>query len=333
MNENNTLPSVIYGTSCLGNLYEALPFKTKLEIVKECVANAPDGKVVFDTAGKYGAGLALETLGACLTELNVPIEKVTISNKLGWIRTHLIGDEPTFEKGVWRDLKNDAIQKISYDGILACYAQGNELLGIYEAQMVSVHDPDEYLAAAIDEVDMDKRYYDILGAYRALHDLKKEGRVSSVGIGSKDWKVIERISKEVDLDWVMIANSLTLHSHPVDLFYFIESLYKRGVNVINSAVFNGGFLVGSEYYNYRLVDKQTNEGKALYEWRDKFFAVCNAFNVQPAEACVNYGFKVPGVVSVSLNTTKSEKVKRNVEMVTKKIPQLFWDKLIAEGLI
>ena len=333
MKEKITLPSVIYGTSCLGNLYEALTYSTKLAIVRECVANAPDNIVTFDTAGKYGAGLALEMLGSCLSDLNVPKEKVIISNKLGWIRTPLVGDEPTFEKGVWKDLKNDAVQKISYDGILECYYQGNKLMGKYEAQMVSVHDPDEFLAAASDESDKAKRYADILEAYRALKDLKKKGLVSSVGIGSKDWRVIERISKDVDLDWVMIANSLTIHSHPKELFDFIELLYKKGVEVINSAVFNGGFLIGSDYYNYQLVDKSTEKGAALFAWRDKFFEICDSFGIKPAEACFNYGFKIPGVVAVALNTTKPEKIKMNVAMATRLIPKIFWDKLIEADLL
>ena len=333
MKEKITLPPVVYGTSCLGNLYEALPYETKLAIVKECVANAPSNIVTFDTAGKYGAGLALEMLGTCLAELNVPKEKVVISNKLGWIRTTLVGDEPTFEKGVWKDLKNDAVQKISYDGILECYHQGNELLGNYEAQMVSVHDPDEYLESATDASDKEKRYHDILEAYRALKDLKNEGKVNSVGIGSKDWKVIERISRDVDLDWVMIANSLTLYSHPKELFDFIGLLHQKGIEVINSAVFNGGFLIGSDYYNYKLVEKTTEEGKALYNWRDRFYAICESYGVKPAEACFNYGFKIPGVVAVALNTTKPEKIKLNVDMATKEIPQAFWDAIEKEGLI
>lgn len=39
--------------------------------------------VVFDCAGKYGAGLALQSLGNCLKILNVKPENVLISNKLG----------------------------------------------------------------------------------------------------------------------------------------------------------------------------------------------------------------------------------------------------------
>ena len=48
-----SLPPVIFGTSGLGNLFVALNEQTKLEIVKECF-RLSEGKVVFDSAGKYG---------------------------------------------------------------------------------------------------------------------------------------------------------------------------------------------------------------------------------------------------------------------------------------
>src|SRR5687768_9155439 len=107
------LPPVIFGTSGLGNLFIALEEEEKLNIVSECV-RLSKGKAVFDTAGKYGAGLALETLGKCLKQLNVEPENVVISNKLGWVRTKLKTKEATFEPGVWKNLKHDAVQKISY---------------------------------------------------------------------------------------------------------------------------------------------------------------------------------------------------------------------------
>src|SRR6059058_543541 len=107
------IPPIIFGTSGLGNLFVARDEATKCEIVKECITQSK-GAVVFDSAGKYGAGLALESLGKCLKKLNVKPEDVIISNKLGWVRTELKAEEPTFEPGVWKDLKYDAIQKISY---------------------------------------------------------------------------------------------------------------------------------------------------------------------------------------------------------------------------
>jgi D-threo-aldose 1-dehydrogenase len=148
MSQRVTLPKVIFGTSVLGNLYVALDDKVKLEVFTACIQYISVQKaVVFDCAGKYGAGLALESMGNCLKTLNVNPENVLISNKLGWYITNELQNcmEPTFESGVWRNLKYDAVQKISYEGILECYEQDNQLLNGYKAELVSVHDPDEYM--------------------------------------------------------------------------------------------------------------------------------------------------------------------------------------------
>jgi len=326
------LPKVIFGTSGLGNLYQSAPIEEKKEIIRQCIIHS-EGKPVFDSAGKYGAGLSLEVLGQCLGELNVDPDDVLISNKLGWYRTELSGPEPSFEKGVWVDIKHDAVQKISYSGILECFEQGNLLLGNYKAQLVSVHDPDEYLATARDESHEDELYQEVLDAYRALAELKTAGRVRAIGVGSKDWKVIRRIAADVQLDWVMVANSLTLISHPQELLDFIAELQAKGISVINSAVFNGGFLTGSDYYNYKLVDKDTVAGEALYRWRSRFFELCNEYNLQPAEACFHFGFGIPGVNSIAMNTTRPQKVKVNIDMVNEQLPEEFWDAMRKEGLI
>lgn len=82
------MPPIIFGTSCLGNLYQALYDDVKLEIIKEwfrCV----EFPVVIDTAGKYGAGLALEVIGQGLHKMGIKPNEIIISNKLGWLRTSL----------------------------------------------------------------------------------------------------------------------------------------------------------------------------------------------------------------------------------------------------
>ena len=331
-NLQDQLPAIVFGTSGLGNLYTELSFDEKLAIVRECIKHAP-GKAVFDTAGKYGAGLSLESIGKSLTQLGVAPSEVLISNKLGWYQVPLTTPEPTFEPEVWKGLNNDAVQRISYEGILDCFHQGNTLLGDYTAQLVSVHDPDEYLANAGSVEEEEERYQDILDAYRALAELKIEGKVLGIGVGAKDWKIIKRIAGDVSLDWVMIANSLTVYSHPKELIVFIEELGRKGISVINSAVFNGGFLVGSDYFNYQHIDKDTEEGKALYVWRDKFWALCAQFDILPAEACFNFGFNIAGIRSVALNTTKPEKVHNNATMAIKDIPTGFWIAMREEGLI
>jgi len=329
---NIEMPPVIFGTSSLGNLFEALTAETKLGIVKECVHLSKE-PVVFDSAGKYGAGMALEVLGQCLKQLNVGQEDVMISNKLGWLRTELKTAEPTFEPGVWKDLENDAVQKISYDGIMECFEQGNELLNGYIPQLLSVHDPDEYLATATDEQEAQQFYENILDAYEALFDLKQQGKVKGIGVGARDWRMIQRISGDVALDWVMIANSMTIKTHLRELFNFIRELHQKGVYVINSAVFHSGFLVGGDYYDYRQVKRGPPANDALFEWRKTFFEVCRDFAVKPTAACVQFALHVPGVKSIALNTSDEIRVKENLEMAELELPVEFWETLHTKGLI
>lgn len=325
------VPPIVFGTSCLGNLYEVVADETKLAIVAEILRHSP-APAVFDSAGKYGAGLALEVIGNSLRKLGVTPSQVVISNKLGWHRVPLRGAEPTFERGVWAGIQHDAESRISYEGTLQCYEQGNDLLGAgFSSQVVSVHDPDEFLAAAKTPADREKRFADVLGAYRALFELKQRGVVQAVGIGSKDWRVIREISEHVALDWVMFACSLTVYSHPPELLEFIAQLHARGVGMINSAVFHAGFLTGGAWFDYRKPDPV--QEVPLFVWRDKFLATCKKFSVKPADVCVQFGLAVPGVVSVALNTGKPERIKDNVASATNEIPPALWQALKDEGLL
>lgn len=333
VNQKIKLPGVIFGTSALGNLYVEQPESVKKEIVSECFKNSHQS-VVFDSAGKYGAGLALEMLGKILEELHIPEENVMISNKLGWLRVPLTSAEPTFEPGVWKGLAYDAVQKISYQGIIECFEQGNQLLGTrYAPQLLSVHDPDEYLAHASSEDEYNKLFKDIVEAYRALSDLKKMGKIKAIGIGSKDWKVIQKLESHITLDWIMFANSMTIMNHPLELVTFMEQLKKKGITIVNSAVFQAGFLIGGDYYDYRKIDPNSPEDVKRLQWREKFHALCLKHNITPTVACVNFAVRAPGVTSIALNTSKPEHVKGNVNSVFSHIPSDFYEEMKEKGLI
>jgi D-threo-aldose 1-dehydrogenase len=317
----------------LGNLYEAPSAETKLAISREWFAHVP-APVALDSAGKYGAGLALEVIGANLRKLGVPPERVVISNKLGWLRVPLRTPEPTFEPGVWAKLEHDAVQQIGYDGILDCWEQGCELLGApYRPQLASVHDPDEYLAAAASDDDRRRRFDDVLEAYRALDELKQRGEVRGVGVGAKNWRVIQQIAAAVELDWVMLANSLTIFRHPPELVEFVAELAARGVGVINSAVFHAGFLVGGRFFDYRPVSPDAPADRELFAWRERLFALCRRHDVAPDVACVQFALAPPGVVAVAMNTSDPAKIARNAAAVDAVVPREYWDEARAAGLI
>lgn len=325
------LPRIIFGSSALGNLYEAVPYERKRAIVGKWIHHQPEVTVI-DSAGKYGAGLALECIGSCLKDLNVDPERVLISNKLGWKRVPLGSENAKFEENVWVGIGHDAMQNFSYEGILECYEQGNELLGDYTARLVSVHDPDEYLESAKTPEEAEQFYRNILESYRALADLRASGKVLGIGVGSKDWTIIKRLFDDgVPLDWVMFANSFTLYSHPQDVADFMEQLNRARITIVNSAVFNAGFLIGSEWFDYK---KVTPEGRPeLFEWRERFNKLCNEYGITPALACCQFALSPPGVSSLALNTSKPERVADNVALVNTPIQHEFWRALKDSQLL
>jgi D-threo-aldose 1-dehydrogenase len=327
------VPPVVFGSTALGNAFQVVPDVTKLEICSKWF-DYVEPPVFIDTAGKYGAGLALEEIGKALAKFEIPPKQVVISNKLGWLRAPLRTPEPLFEQGVWMGLQHDAVQRISYDGILECWAEGGRLLGpAYQSRLASVHDPDEYLAAATSPDDRQRRFDDIRGAYRALAELKARGEVPGIGVGAKDWRSIAEIDAHVPLDWVMMANSFTVMRHPPELIAFMESLAKRNIPIINSAIFHAGFLVGGRYFDYRVVSQDNEVDRPLFAWRKSFVALCEAHGISPMHACVQFGKAGPGVVAVALNTSHPDRIEDNVKAVLEPVPPQFWASLKEEGLI
>jgi len=325
------IPPVIFGSSAMGNLYRDIPYEEKRKIAEEWFRTV-DAPIAVDTAGKYGAGLALETLGRLFRDLGVSPDKVILSNKLAWKRAPLRGSEPTFEPGVWKGLAYDAEQAISREGIRECWEEGCRLLGAdYRPALVSVHDPDEYLAGAADPSERARRLEQILGAYETLAELKSHGEVTAVGVGAKDWRVIREISGLVQLDWVMLACSLTVHTHPSELLDFVGELGAKGVGIINSAVFNAGFLIGGRYYDYRLPDPIAEA--ELFRWREGFHALCADFRILPADACVEFALSPPGIAAVALNTGSAGHVAGNVQSTQAKAPAPFWRAMMEHHLI
>ena len=100
--------------------------------------------------------------------------------------------------------------------------------------------------------------------------------------------------------------------------------------VINSAVFNAGFLIGGDHFDYQKISRERHPDK--FVWRDRFTALCSEYGLKPAAVCVQFSFLFPQVVSVALNTTKPSRVQSNVELAEAPIPASFWARLKDEGL-
>ena len=188
-----------------------------------------------------------------------------------------------------------------------------------------------YLNSAKDASELESRRNNVLGAYKALTELKAAGKVDSIGVGAKDISAVDFISDHVQLDWAMLACSVTPYTHSEAAKALLKKLGGQGVKVVNSAVFNSGFLVGGEYFDYRKVTVETDP--EIFAWRDKFLALCSAFSVDPPSVCVQFSFLFPEIVAVALNTDDPQRVRSNIQLANAVIPDEFWARMRTDGLI
>ncbi len=207
------------------------------------------------------------------------------------------------------------------------------MLGNYVPQLVSVHDPDEYLDGATDTEDRARRLDDIVAAYRALEELRDAGEVAGVGVGAKNWQIIRELDQVCRFDWVMMANSFTVLHHPPELIDFVESLASRNIALINSAVTHGGFLVGGNFFDYREIDPSNPGDAARLAWRQRFSDLCLQHDQSPYQACVSFAATHPAVTSLALSTSKPQRVADMVASVSAQPPQSLWQALTDAALI
>ncbi len=138
---------------------------------------------------------------------------------------------------------------------------------------------------------------------------------------------------QVKFDWVMLANKFTLYYHPKEVRDFLAMLQSDGVGIINSAIFNAGFITGGAYFDYRVVKENDPQDAPLFAWREKFFAVCARFGVAPGDACLKFALSDPAIAAVALNPSKPSRMPHNKAVLEQELPAAFWQALKTEAVI
>ena len=189
-----------YGAANVGNLFRALSDDDAWAVLD---AAWESGIRYYDTAPHYGLGLSERRLGAFLQ--TKPREEFVISTKAG----RLLRPNPDDDGGL--DLAADFHVRttlrrewdFSEGGIRASLAESLERLGIDRVDILYLHDPERH------DLDLALRE-----AFPALEQLRAEGAVDAVGIGSMTADALAAAVRGADLDLIMIAGRYTLLEQP-----------------------------------------------------------------------------------------------------------------------
>ncbi|GIF20861.1 D-threo-aldose 1-dehydrogenase [Actinoplanes tereljensis] len=303
------------GCAQLGNLYQAIDDDGAAATVEAAWAA---GVRYFDTAPHYGLGLSERRLGAALHKHHR--DEYVVSTKVG--RLLVPNPSPTGHDEELFDVPDTyrRVWDFSADGVRRSLADSLERLGLDRVDLVLIHDPEGRADEALDT------------GYPALEQLRAEGVVRAIGVGSMDADVLTRFATGTDVDVIMTAGRYTLLEQPA-LDSLLPLCSRRGITVLNAAVFNGGLLAEdrphrSLLYNYR------NSPDAVLELASAIAALCERHGTTLPAAALHFAGGHPVISAVVAGAQGAEQSSRNAALAFgPPPPAALWADLKDNGLL
>lgn len=317
-------PLLGFGAAPIGNLYRP---------VKDSVAEGALGRALdlglnyFDTAPHYGFGLSESRLGQALQGRE---SDTILSTKVGRVLEPLKeGQGAAVRHGFAEAPDLEPVFDYSYDGFMRSFEASLARLGRSQVDILWVHD-----LGRLTHGEEHQRHWQQFtqSGYRALTELRAEGRVKALGLGANEWEICAQALDFADFDGFLLAGRYTLLEQGA-LDSFLPLCARRGASVVLGGPFNSGILAsgvagaGPHYYNYEPAPKPVIERVARIE------QVCAEFEIPLAAAALQFPAAHPQVCSVLAGLADAAQVEQAVTLMNLSLPDEFWQVLKARELL
>ena len=317
-----TIDALGFGCASLGNLYHTVSDDEATEILETAWAK---GFRYFDTAPHYGQGLSERRVGDAL---RASIRRdYLLSTKVGRL-LRPAGYAPE-RHGFVSPMPFDISYDYSYDGVMRSFEDSLQRLGLDRIDILFMHD-----IGVVTHGDDNDRLFRIAmdGGYRALDELRRDGRVSAIGLGVNEFEVCEQALDYGDWDCFLLAGRYTLLEQ-TSLDTFLPKCIERNCSVIIGGAYNSGILAtgvsgkGPWHYDYGPAPDDVVSKVAAIE------ALCAEFNIPLAAAALQFPLAHPAVASVIPGIGNVRRIDQTLELFSTEIPDEFWSELVKQGLV
>ncbi len=311
------LTRLSFGSATQGGLFQPVS-----ESDAEAVFNrAWDAGIrYFDTAPWYGYGQSETRLGAFLARKDGYVLSSKVGRLLRDVPPHPSQLEPD---GVTRSFATDSplnvVYDFSYDGVMRSVEESLGRMKLDRLDILYLHDPD-VPGLSVSEV--------MVGAGRALVELREQGVVGAIGAGMNEWAMPLEFARTGAFDLFLLAGRYTLLEQ--ESLPFMDYCAQNGVGVVPCSVYNSGLLTkpkADARYNYAPVPLEVLKRALRLE------AVCTRHGVPLRAAAMQFPPAHPASVSVMTAARTALQLDDTLEMFTLEIPAELWDDLAAEGLV
>jgi len=309
-----------FGCAPLGNLYARISDGDARDLL---TAAWDAGFRYFDTAPHYGQGLSERRVGDALRAHRG--EGVVLSTKAGRLLTPAGYAD---ERHLYRSpMPFDIVYDYSYDGVMRSFEDSLQRLGLDRIDILHLHD----IGEATHGSDNDALFRTAMdGGYRALDELRQDGRISAIGLGVNEWEVCEAAMEHGDWDCFLLAGRYTLLEQAA-LDSFLPKCVERQCSVIVGGPYNSGILVtgtrGHGHYNYAAAPEPILSTVRRIE------AICDDFDVPLPAAALQFPLAHPAVAGVIPGLARKEHVDSTQRYFNASIPAAFWEALRDAKLV
>ena len=300
------------GGAPLGGLFEDVQGETAVATIRRAQEL---GINFFDTAPLYGHGKSERWMGQGLA--GVPPDARVLATKVGRVLEPV---EPgTLEKD---EFDNPAPFKpvfdFSYDGTMRSFHESLERLQVDRIDILHIHDADDYYDQAIK------------GAYPALDQLRREGKIKAVGAGMNQAEMPARFAREGKFDCFLLAGRYSLIDH-TGLKELLPLCVEKHISIIIGGPYNSGILAtgakpGAKF-NY------ADAPPEILEKVRKVEELCARHKVPMKAAALQFPLAHPAVASVIPGARSVAELEDNFRLISHPIPGDFWRDLRKKGLL
>jgi D-threo-aldose 1-dehydrogenase len=275
----------------------------------------------FDTAPYYGHTLSEHRLGAALRER--PRDEYVIATKVGRLMKPDATVQPG-ENGWAAPLPFRPVYDYSYDAIMRSHEDSLQRLGTSRIDILFVHD-----IGRMTHGDRHEHYWQQLtegGGFKALDELRRDGRISAIGLGVNEWEVAYDAMQEIAIDCTLLAGRYTLLEQN-SLVPFLDACVRDRTSIVIGGPFNSGVLVGQRKFNYEDAPEE------IVRRVEQLEAVCNEFAVPLPAAALQFPMAHPAVVSCIPGVRDVTQLRKIATWFDMTIPDELWSTLQSHGLI
>jgi len=300
------------GGAPLGGLFKDVQGEAAVATIRRALEL---GINFFDTAPLYGHGKSEKWMGQGLA--GVPSDSRVLATKVGRVLEPV---EPgTLEKD---EFDNPAPFKpvfdYSYEGTMRSFNESLKRLQVDRIDILHIHDPDDHYNEAIK------------GAYPALDQLRREGKIKAVGAGMNQAEMPARFAREGTFDCFLLAGRYSLIDH-TGLKELLPLCVEKQISIIIGGPYNSGILAtgpkpGAKF-NY------ADAPPEILEKVRKVEEVCQRHQVPMKAAALQFPLAHPAVAAVIPGARSVAELEENFRLISHPIPGDFWADLRAKGLL